>query len=171
MKFFYYHPELGPKFIRRFFSEMDITLFRNIRQAVDWLATGRFAMCFFCRGTEILKAQKQGLPVDEFGFMKEGAALTSQSGTVSLVNKAPHPNAAKVFINWLLSREGQLTVQRVLSANSLRVDIPKDTVAPLGRLVKGFKYIEVETPERRSMRPIVKVFEEALAEADKRKKR
>jgi iron(III) transport system substrate-binding protein len=26
---------------------------------------------------------------------------------VSLVNKAPHPNAAKVFANWLLSSEGQ----------------------------------------------------------------
>jgi len=137
MKFFYYHPALGPKFIRRFFSEMDVTLFRNIRLAVDWLATGRYAMCFFCRGTEVVKAQRQGLPVAEFGFMKEGAALTSHSGTVSLVNKAPHPNAAKVFINWLLSRNRQLTVQKISATNSLRVDIPKDMVASLGRIREG----------------------------------
>ena len=78
MKFFYYNPELGPTFIRRLFSEMDITLFRDTRQSIDWLATGRFSLCFFCYPDEIAQAQKQGLPVDEFGYMKEGAALTSQ---------------------------------------------------------------------------------------------
>jgi iron(III) transport system substrate-binding protein len=170
MKFFYYNPELGPKFIRRLFSEMDVTLFRDDRQGVDWLATGRFALCFFCYGTDVLQAQKQGLPVDEFGYMKEGAALTSQSGTLSLVNKAPHPNAAKVFINWLLSREGQVTAQRV-QTNSLRIDIPKDTVPPLERLMEGVKYVDVETPERMSMEPMITVFEEALADAKKKGKK
>lgn len=168
MRFFYYNPELGPKFIRRLFSEMDITLFRDTRQSIDWLATGRFALCFFCYPDEIAQAQKQGLPVDEFGYMREGAALTSQSGTLSLVNKAPHPNAAKVFTNWLLSRDGQLTAQRV-QANSLRVDIPKDMLPPEGRLIEGVKYMEVETPERMSMEPMIKIFDEAWAEAKKRK--
>src|SRR5262245_43738474 len=38
-RFFYYHPELGPSFIRRLFGEMDVTLFRDFRQGPDWLAT------------------------------------------------------------------------------------------------------------------------------------
>ena len=42
-------------------------------------------------------------------------------------------------------------------------------VAPLGRLREGVKYVDVETPERMSMKPIIKVFEEGLAEAKKRK--
>jgi len=174
---FYYNPKLGPKFIRRLFSEMDITLFRNRRQAVDWLATGKFPICFFCTRSAIGRAKIQGLPVGAFGEMKEGAGITSSSGNIGLVNKAPHPNAAKVYINWFLSREGQLTLQReyskamVSAANSLRIDIPKDMLPPNQRLKEGVDYVEVEIPERMSMKPILKVFNEALAKAKKSRER
>jgi len=47
-RFFYYHPDLGPSFIRKLFGEMDVTLFRDFRQGPDWLATGKYAICFFC---------------------------------------------------------------------------------------------------------------------------
>ena len=106
MRVFYYNPKLGPKFIRRLFGEMDITLFRDRRQAVDWLATGKYPICFFCTRSAIGRAQRQGLPIGAFGEMREGVGLTSSSGNVVLLNKAPHPNAAKVYINWLLSRRG-----------------------------------------------------------------
>ena len=46
-RFFYYHSELGPSFIRKPFGEMDATLFRDFRQGPDWLATGKYAICFF----------------------------------------------------------------------------------------------------------------------------
>jgi iron(III) transport system substrate-binding protein len=169
MRFYYYNPLIGSRFIWRLFSEMDITLFRDRRQSVDWLAAGKFAICFFCARSDIGTAQSQGLPVGIFGLMKEGAGLTTSSGTLGLVNKAPHPNAAKVFINWLLSREGQITMQieyskaRVGVSNSLRMDIPKDMVPPDQRLMPGVNYVEVDTPERISMEPVLKVLNEALA--------
>ena len=109
--------------------------------------------------------------------MKEGAGLTSHSGQIGLVDNAPHPNAAKVFVNWLLSREGQMTMQTVFAegrrgaSNSRRTDIPKDMIPPQDRLKQGVDYIDVETPERRDMRPIIKVFKEALAEKKMRDKR
>ena len=75
-RFFYYHPELGPSFIKQLFGEMDITLFRDFRQGPDWLATGKFAICFFC-DVDVLK--QQGLPVETFGptIFKEGGGLGS----------------------------------------------------------------------------------------------
>lgn len=173
MRVFYYNPRLGSEFIRRVFSEMDITLFRDRRQGIDWLATGRFPICFFCSGTDIGIAKRQGLPVAEFGAMKEGIGLSSSGGNLGLLNRGPHPNAVKVFINWFLSREGQLTVQREYSragvgySNSLRTDIPKDMVPPESRLREGINYIEVDSPEKMSMEPIFKVFNEALAKAGK----
>jgi len=48
---------------------------------------------------------------------------------VALVNKAPHPNAAKVADNWFLSREGKWRYKKPASTpgqNSLREDIPKE---------------------------------------------
>lgn len=173
MRFFYHHPDLGPKFITRLFSEMELTLFRDPRMGPDWLATGRFAICFFCSAA---RAKRQGLPVDEFGIMQEGAGLVSQFGGLALVNRRAHPNAARVFINWYLSREGQMTLQRVIAKagdgsvvpDSLRIDIPKDDIPLENRRVQGVKYLELDSPERIEYEPILRVVEDALAKAGKR---
>ena len=115
-RLFYHLPDVGPTFIRKLYGEMDVTLFRDYRQGSDWLAVGKAALCFFC---EADVSKQQGLPVDTIGpgVFKEGAGLVSQFGTLGLVNRAPHPNAAKVFINWLLSRKGQSTVQKIMSVH------------------------------------------------------
>jgi len=173
IKMFYYIPELGAAFIRRLFSEMDITLFRNQRQGIDWLATGKYPICIFCSNSRIHIAKVQGLPVEGFGLMKEGAGMTVSGGSISLVNRAPHPNAAKVFINWYLSREGQMAVQSAGggTANSRRTDIPKDMVQPRRLPQGGVRYVDTETWDRISMAPVLKVFNAALREAEKRKKK
>lgn len=173
MRFYYHVPELGPNFIRRLFSEMDVTLFRDQRQGIDWLATGKYSICLFCNHTRIEIAKSQGLPVESFGLMKEGAGLIASGGGISLINGAPHPNAAKVLVNWYLSREGQIAMQSVegSSANSRRIDIPKEMVPPIRRLHEGVNYVDVETAERMSMEPVLKLFNAALAEAEKRKEK
>ena len=134
-RLFYYLPDVGPSFIKKLYGEMDVTLFRDYRQGSDWLAVGKAAICFFC---EVDVSKQQGLPVDTFGpgVFKEGAGLVQQFGTLGLVNRAPHPNAAKVFINWLLSRKGQIALQKNMlktenPTDSLRIDIPKDDVPVL----------------------------------------
>ena len=57
-----------------------------------------------------------------------------------LMNKAPHPAAATVFINWLLSRDGQTGWTRAVNDLSRRLDVPTDNV-PSYRMIKpGVKY-------------------------------
>jgi len=170
-RFFYYHSDLGPPFIRKLFGEMDATLFRDFRQGSDWLATGKFSICFFC-DVDVLK--QQGLPVDTFGprVFKEGGGLVQQFGTLSFVDRAPHPNAAKVFINWLLSRRGQIALQRSQAnaespADSLRIDIPKDDVPFQSRRLDGVRYLDTGRPEWIEMKPILDLVNEALKAAGK----
>ena len=170
-RLFYYLPDVGPSFIRKLYGEMDVTLFRDYRQGTDWLAMGKAAICFFC---EIDVSKQQGLPVDTFGpgVFKEGAGLVQQFGTLALVNRAPHPNAAKVFINWLLSRKGQMALQKNMlntenPADSLRIDIPKDDVPYLNRRLDGIKYLDTSRPEWQEMKPILDVMNEALKAAGK----
>ena len=170
-RFFYYHSDLSPPFIRKLFGEMDATLFRDFRQGPDWLATGKFSICFFC-DVDVLK--QQGLPVDTFGprMFKEGGGLVQQFGTLSFVDRAPHPNAAKVFINWLLSRRGQIALQRSQAnaespADSLRIDIPKDDVPYQSRRLDGIRYLDTGKPEWIEMKPILDVVNEALRTAGK----
>jgi iron(III) transport system substrate-binding protein len=74
LQFSYYHPDLGPKFLRQLFGEMDITLSREPRQLVDWLAVGKFAIGLAPSASEVESAMKQGLPVGRFepGGSKRG---------------------------------------------------------------------------------------------------
>jgi ABC-type Fe3+ transport system substrate-binding protein len=93
-------------------------------------------------------------------FLRQRQHRLSQQG-------APHSNAARVFINWFLSREGQLTVQREYAKagagvmNSLRMDIPKDMIPQDQQLNEGIQYIDLETPERISMEAIIKLLNDA----------
>jgi iron(III) transport system substrate-binding protein len=170
IRLFYFSPDMGPEFVRKLFGETDITLFRDRRQGLDWLAAGKFPICFWCEGVE--KANSQGLPVDMFGRMKEGVGLSAGQAILTLVNQAPHPNAARVFINWFLSREGQLNFQRALgkadegSPDSLRIDIPKDDVDPRSRRVDGVKYVDTE--QWQAMKAVLKHVDDALTQAGKK---
>jgi ABC-type Fe3+ transport system substrate-binding protein len=170
IRLFYYSPEMGPEFVRKLFGETDITLFRDRRQGLDWLASGKFPLCLWCEGVE--KANSQGLPVDVFGRMKEGAGLSAGQAILTLVNQAPHANAAKVFINWFLSRDGQLNFQKALgkadegAPDSLRIDIPKDDVDPKSRRIDGVKYVDTE--QWQAMKTILALVEDALAQAGKK---
>ncbi len=143
----YHRPGVGPEFVRRLYTETDITLFRDRRQGTNWLATGKFPLCHLCR--EIDKAAQQGLPVDEIppDKLKEGGTIGGGgSSVIALINRAPHPNAAKVFINWYLSREGQSVWQKVMNlkeveaSDSMRIDISKDDVLPDGRRAARREY-------------------------------
>ena len=151
MQFFYYHPELGPAFIRQLFGSKEITFSRDSRQMIDWLAQGRFAICFGCSGA--LKAKHQGLPIEIFdtSAWKEGASFSVGGGTLSLPTQAPHPNAAKIFVNWFLSRKGQIALQKLGDPdeppNSARIDIPKDDVLAQHKLVEGRRYFDVTRPD------------------------
>ncbi len=145
LPFLYRDPQLGPEFLRRFLSETKLTATRNHRQMVDWLALGKFAIAALAPQdyVRIYEAKEQGLPVSSFVAenFKEGLPLSTSSGNIALINRAPHPNAAKVAINWFLSRKGQMVYQKVdPRRNSLRIDIPKDQIQPRKRRVKGVNY-------------------------------
>ena len=172
LRLVYYHPELGPKFVRQLYTAMDTTLYRDSRMALDWLASGKYAVAFFVQNIE--EAESKGLPVQQFKHpLKEGIGLSSKVGHIALLNKAPHPNAAKVFINWFLSREGQSTYQRAVfnaqaPADSLRIDIAKDFIPIADRRQDGIKYIDLDEPEYLDANPPVQLLKEILSENAKK---
>lgn len=137
MRFFFHQKTLGAEFIKRILTETDPVISSDTRQMGDWLAGGKFALSIFApiSRMDLDVMQLQGLPVSWFepDHLKEGAYITAGSGGVAVINKAPHPNAAKLALNWLLSREGQIAYQRIFTQgndgpDSLRIDIPKDKV-------------------------------------------
>jgi ABC-type Fe3+ transport system substrate-binding protein len=106
--------------------------------------------------------------------MKEGASLAAYNGTLSFLNRAPHPNAAKVVVNWLLSREGQRTWleynRRAGSDNdSLREDISRENVAEVARRVKEGSYLVLKAEWMDELSTIHEMIKKALADAAKSK--
>jgi iron(III) transport system substrate-binding protein len=164
LTYVYYHPQLGPKFIERVLRDMEPTMFRDFRQGTDWLAQGKFALCFMCR--RIDRAAMQRLPVAELDpyQIEEQPGLGSGSGALVLINQHPHPYGARVFVNWFLSLEGQVAFRQAntdeLRVGSLRDDLPAELLPPLARRRKDKDYIWVNRPEWMDFKPINNLLEE-----------
>ena len=164
LTYVYHHPQLGPKFIERVYRELEPTMFRELRQGVDWLSQGKFPLCFLCR--RIDRAAMQGLPVAELNpyQVEEKPGLGSGSGALVLMNRHPNPNGAKVFINWFLSLEGQIAFLQAntdeLRVGSLREDIPQDILPPLAKRRKDREYLWINRPEWMDFKPISNLLDE-----------
>lgn len=148
--FYYYSPDLGPNYLKRLFTDANPTIIKDDVRLIDWVAVGKFALGFFPRGTDITKAEKSGLPIRQFPTVhfKEGAFVSTTGFTISLLEQAPHPNAAKVFINWFLSREGQSVwlenvAKEAFDYDSLREDVPKDRIPVDSKRIPGTKYFVI----------------------------
>lgn len=129
--FFYLHPELGPDFIRAL-ARQELAVFRDPSQLVNLVGQGKYPILIGPRDTMLADALKRSLPISVVNpsMVREGSDISPASGNVAMFNRAPHPNAAKVYINWLLSKEGQTHHARALGTVSSRLDVPLDHAEP-----------------------------------------
>ena len=158
----YYHPELGPKFLRRLLTETDLILSKDPRQGVDWLANGKLAFLLLTSPREVLRAKEQKLPVDILDprRLKEAPVVETAASSFTLMDKPANPNAARLFLNWLMSRDGQISFQKSQgSCDSARLDIPKDDVPPLSRRKEGMQYFRLWDTEWMDSDEVQKVIE------------
>lgn len=129
--FFLLHRDLGPQFIRALGKQgLFVTDNRTIQR--DNLAHGKKAILLGGAESVMETAIEKGLPVAHLTTkeLKEGGQLAFGGSVLELINKAPHPNAAKVYVNWFFSREGQTLIARELGFASRRVDVPTDHLKP-----------------------------------------
>jgi iron(III) transport system substrate-binding protein len=128
--FFMMHPDLGADFIRAIARQEPVIL-RDYVQEVDFIAQGRYPVLLGGFDVPAETRIKQGAPVliVDPRQLREGSDLSSSNGAVAVYDKAPHPNAAKLFVNWVLSQEGQTEFVRKLGYVSTRRDVPTDHVA------------------------------------------
>jgi iron(III) transport system substrate-binding protein len=125
--FFYLHPDLGPEFIRAL-GKQQITIMKDFAQEVDAIGQGRYPVLIGTADFVAIARAKQGVPIGivDPRQLKEGTDVSPANGALALFNKSPHPNAAKIYINWLLSKEGQTVFARASGYISGRVDVPTD---------------------------------------------
>ena len=155
----------GPKFIRRLIGEMNVRFSANERQMMDWLGSGRFAVHLFAKGANVDKAKAQGLLVTDLFSQKEAASIGTGSAHISFFKKAAHPNAAKVYVNWMLSGKGQSSWQKITGGNSLRTDINKSMLPKEIIPQEGKEYMFLSAPQYKDIRPLRRLVDQVLSES------
>jgi ABC-type Fe3+ transport system substrate-binding protein len=153
----------GIDYIKSLFLGQQVRFSTDNRQLVEMVARGTTPIVFGAIQTEVERFRKAGfsnlatvLPDDAPGYLTGGYSVLKQAKGV------PHPNAAKVFINWYMSRPGQEVYESVMLETSRRTDLNTglpDYLVPR----PGIKYYEAfNEDEYFSRYDVVKVINDAL---------
>ena len=116
---------LGTEKAQRFLTEQQPVIAASNRQLADWVAQGVYPITSGLSPSEIATLQDQGLAstVEALKTPPQQTAWTPGWGAIALLHQPPHPNAAKVFINWFLSQQAQADWAKRGFVNSRRTDV------------------------------------------------
>ncbi len=139
--------ELGTDYVRELLKQEPV-ITRDARQNVDWIAKGVYPILLGFSSGIVNEYQKAGAPIKVLVPPKEAAFYGTFNSILTLMKNAPHPYSAKLFSNWLLSREGQMLVTGPIGTPSRRLDIPnKELVEPALALDPSVKYRMIDNPD------------------------
>jgi len=129
----------GEEYIRKL-AQQEMFVSRNARQLADALAKGILSLTIGVGYRDFDAFLDANLPVKHLPTFKEGTYVSGGNGILGIVKGAPHPNAARVFFNWLLSREGQELHGRTAQQPTRRLDV--DTKGLDGQAAKDVLTLE-----------------------------
>lgn len=111
-----------------------VTLVPNVNDVPDAVGRGTHAVAMASSTDRSRQLIEQGAPV-RFLHPREGSFLTPQ-GIYFLANPA-RPDAAKLFLHWFYSKEGQEVYAKNTHSIPLRKDVSQDHIRPDERFVEG----------------------------------
>lgn len=142
----------GQEFTKKLLTKQDAVFNRNYRQTAEWVVRGRYPIVIGSSRAHVQEFWAKGLAKDVMTLPSAAEILGSGTGQVGLIEGTPHPNAAKVYLNWLLSKEGQKLYAKATTINSRRTDIDPvhpDTFPKPERLNKYLRVDEAFVAEQR----------------------
>lgn len=139
--------QFGEEFVRKLYLDQRPVISREQRQLTDWLARGAYPISLGASIEDVLRLQREGFPVTAVYHLPDmPGKVGSGNGTLGIMNGAPHPNAARVFVNWIASREGLEIFARASSRPTTRNDIDELSFVPAEMIPRpGVKYFDTST--------------------------
>ncbi len=125
---------------------------RDDRLLLEWVARGKYPVGIGPSAAVYSEFEKLGAPI-AYAKLKEPPFVSSGAGVLVAFDKAPHPNAAKLLVNWLLSKEGATSWANAHGYPSQRVDVPTDgfdpmLVPPPDAPTPGEEYLRIQSEMR-----------------------
>jgi iron(III) transport system substrate-binding protein len=136
---------LGDDIIKRLFVDQEPVLSRDTRQVAEFMVRGRFPVALGVNPQLLKPFQRQGLGKHLKLLRFPEMDTVSYGTTLWLVNRAPHPAAAKLFVNWVLTKDAQTQWAREIETNSRRVGVEPGN--PEFAVPKGAKFFQVDAEE------------------------
>jgi iron(III) transport system substrate-binding protein len=139
-----FYIQYGEDFVKKLYIDQDPMISRNRRQIGDELARGGRPIAMGAEDEEMERLQKEGFPIKRVYSLSGMSDIVSPSvGHVAAFNKAPHPNAAKLFVNWIASKEGLEVYSRARGGVPTRNDIDAASYLP-GEVIptEGAEYFD-----------------------------
>jgi iron(III) transport system substrate-binding protein len=133
-------PDKGPAYMRGL-KEQAGAVDREQRRQLEWVVRGRYPLLMGPSSAVLGQLLEEGLQASTLNeFKGHGGAVTASFGSMMLLKQAPHPHAAKVYMNWLLTRDGQTAYSQGAQEASRRLDVPSDHLPPDLRVKAGVQY-------------------------------
>jgi ABC-type Fe3+ transport system substrate-binding protein len=117
-----YH-RFGKEFLEQLYLGQAVQLTRDNRQLAEWVARGTYPIGLGMLPATIELMNREGFKLERVFPSDDPQALTGGSGAVVVFKNARHPNAAKLFLNWFASREGQDVWAKTVREPTLRRDV------------------------------------------------
>ena len=113
------HNIFNEDFLRRF-GDHDPLYTTGIQQEVQFLARGERPLSLVTVTSDAASTIEAGAPIKALS-MKEG--IIAWEIVAGVVKNSQHPNAAKVFMNWIMSKDGQLVNAQAKRISAIRKDV------------------------------------------------
>lgn len=114
----------GEDYLRALYRDQQVALSRQERQLADWLGRGQYPLSIGLNSAEIEPLKRDGFPVAAVGGLPDApGVVTAGFGQLAVLEPSPHPNAAKLFANWMAMKEGNEVFNRAQSNGSVRTDV------------------------------------------------
>lgn len=123
------HSVFNEDFLRRL-GEQEPRYSTGIQQEVQFLARGERPLSALIGVPDAASSVEEGAPIKALS-MKEG--VVAWEIVAGAVKNSRRQNAAKVFLNWMLSKEGQALNAKLKNISSVRSDVP-DFTPPAARV-------------------------------------
>jgi ABC-type Fe3+ transport system substrate-binding protein len=102
---------------------------RDQRRQIEWIVQGKYAWLLGPNNNMLHQLAQRGL---KFGILPEfkdyGTHIGTGSGCIALMSRAPHRNAAVIYLNWFLNKEGQTAWSRASNLPTRRLDVSLDHI-------------------------------------------
>lgn len=121
----------GKEYLKKLVDQK-LLLGRDQRVLAESLVKGKISLVIGLTYYSFLPFLKAGLPVRSLPNPRNEVYVSGGSGNVAIIKGAPHPNAAKVFLNWFLGQEGQEIFSRAMGQGTRRLDVDTQWLRKFG---------------------------------------